>query len=232
MDLTRYADDYWSQKDDRVDYDRLRHLLSFAPKTGRALVIDGGPGMLAVELRQLGHEVVNTDASALAMERSEAKGLTSLAQDLDNGPLPLPDASFDLVVSDSAIEHRFHSLRALDEASRLLLPGGTFLLLVPNIAHWRYRLALLFGRFPEIEGAASDRCHLRFFALPELKRELAVRSLSLQRVSGFASLWVKGLYPRVLRAPLIRNLYGGLVWLRPSLFGRDLILVAKKPTHV
>jgi SAM-dependent methyltransferase len=157
------------------------------------------------------------------------KGLVAIQVDTDDQPLPFADGRFPCVISDSALEHRYFPGKGLSECARVLSPGGTFLLLLPNIAHWRHRMQLLFGRLPEVVGGPTDRCHLRFFALPEMKQMVRGAGLVTESVHGYASLWVKGLYPAVFRCFPLKQLYPKLVWLRPSLFGRDLILVCKKP---
>jgi SAM-dependent methyltransferase len=228
MDLTRFADEYWAAKDDAVDQERLGVLCGLVPAGARVLVVDAGPGMLPARLREAGHEVVMTDLSEHACERARAKGLEVHRVDTDDERLPFADGAFDCVVSDSAIEHRYYPRRALEEAARVLRPGGRLVLLVPNIAHWRYRLWLLCGRLPEVEGGPSDWCHLRFFGAVEARRMLRELGLTVGRTRGFPSLWVKGLYPKVFRAPGVKQLYGVLTRLRPTLFGRDVILVGRK----
>ncbi len=230
MDLTRHADEYWRGKDDSVDAERQELLVRLASAAGETLVVDGGPGMLAERLRDAGHRVLMTDVSAHAVERARAKGLEASQLDTDDDPLPYDSGRFACVISDSAIEHRFHPQAAVTECARVLAPGGVFILLVPNIAHWRHRLQLLCGRLPEVKDGPTDRCHLRMLALPELRRWVVDAGLQVRSVRGFPSLWVKGLYPAMLRAPLIRGLYRGLCRLRPSLFARDVILVCSKPS--
>jgi SAM-dependent methyltransferase len=229
MDLTRYADEYWRAKDDSVDAERLELLVRLTPETGEVLVVDGGPGMLAARLREAGREVRMTDVSAHAVDRARARGLDAIQVDTDDDPLPFDDARFPCVVSDSAIEHRFRPEAAVNECARVLAPGGVMVLLVPNVAHWRHRLQLMWGRFPEVKDGPTDRCHLRMLALPELKRWTRQAGLRVDAVRGSPSLWVKGLYPAVFRLPGVRWLYKGLCRLRPSLFARDVILVCAKP---
>jgi SAM-dependent methyltransferase len=228
MDLTRLADAYWSAKDDRVDRERLRLLVDRIPARSAVLIVDGGPGMLAEMVRERGFEVRMTDVSAVAVERARAKGIDAQPLDTDDAPLPFADAAFDCVISDSAIEHRYFPEKALAECARVLKPEGTFLLLLPNIAHWRHRLWLLRGRFPEIKDGPSDRCHLRHFALPDLRPPLRDLGFRVDSVLGFPSLWVKGLYPPFFRLAGFRHFYAFLTRLRPTLFGRDLLLVCRK----
>lgn len=228
MDLQQESERYWSAKDDSVDQRRLAFLAGFVPAGARVLVVDGGPGMLAEVLKTRGHDVCMTDVSRVAVERARAKGLCAEVVDTDSDTLPFAAAEFDCVVSDSAIEHRFHWRRALEESRRVLRDGGTFVLLVPNTAHWRHRLQLLLGNWEPVEGSATDRCHIRFFARREIECALSGLGFSIQRRSGWAALWVKGLWPSCCRLPLFRNCCEALASVWPTLWARDFVLSARK----
>lgn len=56
----------------------------------------------------------------------------------------LPDASFDVVMIVSVLEHLWEPLRALQEIRRLLRPGGTCLVNVPS---WRGKIFLELSAF-------------------------------------------------------------------------------------
>jgi SAM-dependent methyltransferase len=55
---------------------------------------------------------------------------------IEGGQLPLPDASFDLVVSDFTFEHVEHPAEFLAEACRVLVPGGSLFFRTPNRRHY------------------------------------------------------------------------------------------------
>ncbi len=230
MDFEAFYDAYWQQQGDRFDQRRQSLLTRHIQAGDRVLQVDCGPGVLAARMEQMGAQVVGTDLSAEAVSRAQGRGVDAIQVNLDRRPLPFADASFDAVVSDSQIEHRVDYQRYLDECSRVLRPGGRLVLCVPNAAHWRVRWWVLRGHFPYVEHTPTDWLHLRFFALPDLRRLLHDRGLRVEQVSGSASLWVRGLYPAFLRSGAAARGYEALTRLRPTLFGRDLVVLARKAT--
>jgi methionine biosynthesis protein MetW len=230
VDFEAFYDAYWQQQGDRFDQRRQSLLTRYIQTGDRVLQVDCGPGVLAARMEQLGARVTGTDLSGEAVRRAQSRGVDAIQVNLDRQPLPFASASFDAVVSDSQIEHRVDFARYLDECVRVLRPGGRLVLCVPNAAHWRVRWWLLRGHFPYVEHTPTDWLHLRFFALPDLRRLLHDRGLAVEQVSGSASLWVRGLYPAVLRSGLAARGYEALTRLRPTLFGRDLVLLARKAT--
>lgn len=232
MDFEAFYDSYWRQQGDTFDKRRQDLLVRHVRPGDRVLQVDCGPGVLAARLAELGARVVGTDLSNEALQRARQRGLVAYQVDLDRDPLPFEDASFDVVLSDSQIEHRVDSERYLDECVRVLRPGGRLLLCVPNTAHWRVRLWLLRGHFPILPHTPTDWLHLRFFTLPDLRRMLDRRGVRIEHVDGSASLWVPDLYPAWLRRGRPAHIYETLTHRRPSFFGRDLILLAVKlPTY-
>lgn len=252
MNLRDFYDQYWQAKDDSVDHNRLELILRWIGPGDTVLQVDGGPGMLAEKLavkageshtcmiddgqqhiertsRGSGPGVVITETSMVAAARARAKGLSVVRADPDTDALPFADGRFDVVVSDSAIEHRFFPERSMDESIRVLRPGGKYILLVPNLGHWRCRLWLLSGRFPSVRNSPTDPSHIRFFTLSEARRMLVARGLKVIGRDGSACLWVKGLIPRLLRLPPMDILYARLARYFPSLLARDVILVGLKP---
>lgn len=230
MDFEAFYDAYWQQQGDQFDHRRQSLLTRYVRPGDQVLQVDCGPGVLAARLMDLGAQVTGTDLSAEAVRRAQARGVSASQVNLDRQPLPFAAASFDVVVSDSQIEHRVDYAHYLDECARVLRPGGRLVLCVPNAAHWRVRWWLLRGHFPYAEHTPTDWLHLRFFALPDLRRLLHQRGLAIDQVSGSASLWVRGLYPAWLRRGLAARVYEALTRRRPTLFGRDLVLLAHKET--
>ncbi|MDH7489591.1 MAG: class I SAM-dependent methyltransferase [Anaerolineae bacterium] len=228
MDLVAYYDAYWRQADDTFDHERLELLASRVKPGEKVLEVDCGPGVLAKKMQERGADVTATDLSAVAVQRARDKGIPAQQVDIDTEDLPFADAAFDVVVSNSAIEHRFFHERSFDECARVLKPGGRFIVCLPNIAHWKCRLWVLFGRFPYVQHSPTDAMHLRFFTVREAKRLCHARGLEPVEVDGSASLWARDFYPAFFRKRVVRNIYKWLAHAWPSMFARDFVLVCRK----
>jgi|YNPNPStandDraft_1061719.scaffolds.fasta_scaffold12632_2 methionine biosynthesis protein MetW len=228
MDFARFYDAYWSAKGDKVDRQRLELLARHVRPGERVLQVDCGPGWLPEMLQARGARVVATDLSTVAARLARGRGVEICLCDIDSGPLPFPEGEFDVLISDSQLEHRVNTTHALDEFVRVLRPGGRFILLLPNTAHWRVRLWLLRGRLPYVDHTPTDPLHLRFFTLPDTLALLAQRGLTVELTDGSASLWVDTLYPAWLRRGLAARVYSRLARRWPGLLARDFIIVARK----
>jgi len=229
VNLRAWYDAYWREKGDRVDRNRLRLLVERTIPGRMLLALDSGNGVLGSMLRERGYRVFATDLSGEACRLSREKGLLPVQVDLDAGGLPFADETFDVVVSDSGLEHRFFVDPVLDEVVRVLRPGGQFLLLLPNIAHWWVRWQLLRGHFPVVRNTPTDFTHLRHFTLPDTRKALEARGLRVVATDGSASLWVWQMYPAYFRWPGVRSVYTWFARHWPSLFARDFIIDARKP---
>jgi ubiquinone/menaquinone biosynthesis C-methylase UbiE len=103
----------------------------------RVLEIGCGTGNLAILIKRLhpGAEVVGIDPDPRPLARAQLKaGREALSVQLDRGfaeELPYPDASFDRVLSALMFHHLGpeEKQKTLDEARRVLKPGGSLHLL-------------------------------------------------------------------------------------------------------
>ena len=231
MDFEALYDQYWLTKDDSADPVRLGIIAGKVKAGNRVLDVGGQIGLSALSLKERGATVTLTDISSVALERARARGVPDVRKvDLDAEPLPFRKGIFDVVVSNSSLEHIFYPEKMISECARVLKINGTFILLVPNIAHIRYRLWLLAGRFPYKRNTPTDELHIRFMTLYEAKRLCGRYGLITERVDGNAGLWVNALYPGFLAKGFLASGYTWLARTFPSLFARDFVLIARKDT--
>jgi 2-polyprenyl-3-methyl-5-hydroxy-6-metoxy-1,4-benzoquinol methylase len=133
---------------------------------GRLLDVGCAAGLFLVTLRELGGwqvEGVELDAATAAYGR-ETYGLTIHAGTLEEAALP--SQRFDAVTLWDVLEHLHQPTATLREVRRLLRPGGTLVVRVPNLASWDARL---FG--DSWAGLDAPR-HLAFYTPQTLQRTL------------------------------------------------------------
>lgn len=105
----------------------------------RLLDVPSGEGALSSRLDRLGFEVTCAD---LYPEIFKLDGHQITQADLD-ARLPFDDASFSYVVCVEGLEHIENPANAVREFSRLLCPGGTLIVSVPNIMNIEERFKWL-----------------------------------------------------------------------------------------
>lgn len=115
-----------------------RSLLRLAPR-GRYADLGIGDGLLTLMLAEVAEVVTAVDVSPEMLRqlalRAKQKGIGNIETvEGDIESLPLPDASHDVVVLSQALHHAHDPARALREARRILVSGGT-LLAIDLLAH-------------------------------------------------------------------------------------------------
>ncbi len=100
---------------------------------GRALDLGAGEGRSTQRLRELGFDAIGVERSPVVAARApEGLVIVGDAQDI-----PVEDASMDLVICNSLVEHVLDPDRVLRELRRVLTPGGVCILHTTNRMHWQ-----------------------------------------------------------------------------------------------
>ncbi len=133
-----------------------------------------GDFLARVERAELYRQLVGVDFVAEGVDATRARGFDARVVDLNAEPLPFPDAHFDCVVHLAVLEHVFDPYAVIREIHRVLLPGGEFVIAVPNVASLTNRLRILFGRIPVTSSDPGwDGGHLHYFSRHALDHFLA-----------------------------------------------------------
>lgn len=175
---------------------RREWLLARVRRGERVVDLGAGLGEFAAALDAAGCEVVALETSAVALRRLAGRhpGIEARAVD-PAGPLPLEDASVDVVWAGEVIEHVADTAAWLSEVRRVLRSGGRLLLSTPF--HGRVKTAAL--ALARHERHFDPRGpHLRFYtrrALRELLGDFGFEDVALETLGG----------PPLLRATLLAS---------------------------
>jgi SAM-dependent methyltransferase len=97
------------------------------------------------------------------------EGIIAHRCNIDHQPLPFGDATLDLVIFASIIEHLYNPHFVLSEIARVLKPGGHFLFEAPNAIALGRRLNTLRGHNPFVQfnayNAGQDKTYMEYCAV-------------------------------------------------------------------
>lgn len=158
-----FYENYWEKRGDSGFRPRYRIFLDWIQEDSKVLELGCGDGYFGSMLKDRDMDYTGCDISQRALEAARKKGLNVFRCDLEER-LGFPDAAFDYVVMSELLEHLVNSEKVLKEAGQFAKKG--VLVSIPNIAYWRFRLQLLFGRFPK-QWAIAPQEHLRFWSVSD-----------------------------------------------------------------
>jgi len=204
-----FYNDYWKSRGQSKGL-RLRYqiILDWIKPESTVLDLGGGDGHLAQILKKEKNcQPTVLDIAQSALEIAENRGLATIKASLID-KLPIADNAFDAVILSEVLEHLAEAEEVLSEAKRV---SKEFIYVtVPNTGYFKYRLQLLFGRFPK-QWLISPREHLRFWTLADFKKMVSAggpnhpESLGLEIVKMKASAgrrYLRDLWPSMMAEQL------------------------------
>ena len=123
-----------------------------AGRSGRLEVLDIGAGR--GELITLLGETMRIHARACDyhVDRFALKNVEITSVDLNCQSLPYQDQSFDVVCCSEVIEHLENYRALFRQVSKVLKPGGIFVVTTPNVVNLKSRIRYLFTGFASLFG--------------------------------------------------------------------------------
>ena len=229
----------------RLDH-RVRLAVDLVPPTagGRLIDLGAGDGFVTAELgakagASLAVAVDVGFPEPLAPRRRKVSRVSAFVP----GPLPFKAGSFDVVVSLECIEHLLDPDALLEEAKRLLKPGGRLVLSTPRLDALLVVISLLGGfQPPGVESSSRRRYgnpfgeqrpsgHVHLFTRKAMQEALAANGLQLEayREARFSSSWWQAV--RASRRPGLRDWAVGAVLAAYDLipFKKDVMVLRAAP---
>ena len=173
---------------------RIKQLLDMIGKNPTELSlldIGASSGYMVQAAREAGINAIGIEPGKSGIMAAQERGIQ-----LDQGVaenLPYQDHSFDIVHSHHVFEHVADPMKAALEAYRVLKPGGTILIEVPNqFDNIRFRRDQLFGRVHQRERNIRSVHHLSFFSKKSLKDLLVMAGFLDVKISAPYAVKPKG----------------------------------------
>jgi 2-polyprenyl-3-methyl-5-hydroxy-6-metoxy-1,4-benzoquinol methylase len=186
-------------------------IIGWSTPGSRVLDVGCDTGNLGAAIKRIGAWVEGLEIDPAAAGRAVEKLDRVYTGNIeDEELLARLDGPYDCVIFADVLEHIAAPERALEKVKRLLKRDtGVVVASLPNVANFRVRIGLLFGRFEYTEIGILDRTHLRFFT-KKTARELFTGA-------GFNVLDVK---------PAATYIPGALLRLWPEFFATRFVIKA------
>lgn len=147
------------------------------------LSIGCGNAELEKEIKKLGSIVYGIDVDPQAILIAKDKIDEAITLDIEKTKeLPYTQKKFDVIIFIDVLEHLLDPLSTLKKVKPYLKRDGYIIASIPNIANWRIRFGLLFGKFDYANYGILDRSHLKFYTLSNAKRLLCEAGFNIAKV--------------------------------------------------
>ena len=223
------ASPYQFKKSDAYSSHSLILRLAGTGAGRRLLDVGAAHGYLAEALRSQGFQVTGIEADGVLGEEAAKHCDQFLLLDLD-GPLPVFQEPFDLMVFGDVLEHLKNPLAVLRQLAGNLKEDGTVIISLPNVANIYVRLSLLLGRFDYQDRGILDRTHLHFFTRKSFRQFLHAAGFEAEELTA-TPIPLPLVVPKRHQGALFAAVHAVNAWLArcwPTLFGYQFIAVARK----
>ncbi len=134
-----------------------------------------------------GNVFYGVDGNADAIQKAKTFYKEVKLIDLNSIPTTaLFDIKFDYVVFADVLEHLLYPEQILKHFCAYLKPNGKIIVSLPNVALWRIRLLLLFGKFDYTDYGVLDRTHLHLYTFDSANTLLINAGLRIVSQQGAA----------------------------------------------
>ena len=157
---------------------------------------------------------VDYNPSAIEQAKNKCRGATVVdLNNLKQGDNLLFNYQFDYIVMADILEHLVNPDMFLKYVYTILKDDGEIFVSLPNIALWKVRLSILFGKFKYTDYGVLDQTHLHFYTFKTATELLKNNGFAITKCFGSANV----LGPLVRYLPMFKNL-----------FSINIILMCKK----
>lgn len=190
---------------------RIERILQLMkPIAGKVLDIGCFDGTIAGKLIEQGDkEVYGMDRMASALELAKTRGVKTIHADIDEENTDFEDGFFDAALATGVLDSLFDPDGVVEELHRVIKPGGTLLVTLPNLACLSNRTLMLFGKPPwQVQsGARTGLGTIRYFTMSTITDMLERRGFKVTKREANAVVFPFARFG-FNRFPILRDLFG------------------------
>ncbi len=210
----------------KLDFESTHsRVIEIVPECASVLDLGSGAGAVGAALKKMKKCVV----TGCDIERGAFTGAFDkfFLADLNKGIPEMPDERFDYILALDVIEHLAAPEDFLDQLRSLAARSGARVILTTaNIGFIIMRISLLIGRFEYGKRGILDITHTRLFTFNTLRRAMRAAGFEIQRSEGVV-VPIPFIFGHSVLSRIALVVNRALVRLRPTLFGFQILIVAK-----
>lgn len=200
-------------------------MIKYVGKGKTVLEIGCGKGAVTRHLKRNGCYIIGIELNEEYAEEARNFCENLIIGDVESlSGLNLPEEYFDVILYGDVLEHLKNPHEVIKKFSRYLKKDGYIVVSTPNIANWRIRFNLLFGKFEYQNSGILDRTHLRFYTKKTLKKMIRNSEFKIVKFDIAPSLplpiLIQNKLPVILRYKIAKQFDG--------LFSMQFVLKAQK----
>lgn len=200
-------------------------MIEFVGKEKIVLEIGCGKGAVTRHLKKNGCKITCIELSEDYANEAKDYCENLIIGDVESlHGLNLPEDHFDVILYGDVLEHLKNPPKVIQKFSKYLKKGGYIVVSTPNIANWKIRLDLLFGKFDYQNSGILDKTHLRFYTKKTLKKMIKKSDFKIVKLDIAPSLPI----PIVIQNKLPLSLRYKIANQLDGLFSMQFLLKAKK----
>jgi methionine biosynthesis protein MetW len=134
---------------------------------------------------------------------------------------------YDVIILSHVLEHICYPQQLLKDIHGILNPGGSLIIALPNLMHFRSRWQLMKGNFNYQEYGIWDYTHFRWYTLRTGKKLLEEAGFRVEQAEVSGEIPFEPKLKKVLPAGVRNGIYKMLKGISPGLFGFQLLYLAK-----
>lgn len=166
------------------------------PSACRVLDVGCGGGDLGYILKEKNCEITGWD---LKLDRINAnRDFYKTLEERNIEVQGFGNEKYEVIIFSDVLEHLNDPETVLKKSRESLMPKGTILVSLPNVAYLDNRLGLLKGNWNYTDDGILDRTHLKFFTLSTAKQLLVSAGFKINdwepEIPVIRSSWKSGLF--------------------------------------
>ena len=156
----------------------------------KILELASSTGKAAIELSNVGYDVIASDIEDLPLARAREAGVKCVQFDATQ-KFPFPNQFIHAILMGELLEHIFDISATLSECNRVLCSNGILVITTPNLATLQDRLRFLFGHAPRQLNPLHEylKLHIRPFTYSLLNKTLQEMGFATNQVLSNYVFW-------------------------------------------